>query len=192
MSPLAILVLALSMSADAFAAAISRGASHRPALPQAIRAGLVFGVIEAITPLLGWFAGSVAADYVQEIDHWIAFVLLVLVGGHMIRQARGAAPEQPDLKQGGPKQGGLLALVATAIGTSIDAAAIGVSLAFLDVNIWVVASAIGLSTFLLTTIGMLVGSVVGVKLGRRAETAGGIALVAIGFLILVDHLWLGG
>lgn len=186
MSPLAILVLALSMSADAFAAAIGRGAAHRPTLLQAIRSGLVFGGIETITPLLGWAAGSLAADYVEQIDHWIAFTLLALVGGHMIRQSllEGRAEEE----QAAPRRGGMLLLVATAIGTSIDAAAVGVGLAFLDVNIWLVAGAIGFSTFVLTSIGMLIGKAAGTKLGRRAEFLGGIALIAIGTLILLEHL----
>ncbi len=184
MNPLSILALALGMSADAFAAAVGRGAAHRPTPLQAIRAGLVFGAVEAITPILGWFAGSAASSYVEKIDHWIAFALLALVGGHMIRAALAADDDAAPA----PRNGRLLALVATAIGTSIDAAAVGVGLAFVTVDIRVVAAAIGVSTFLLTTIGMLIGGRVGVRFGRKAEIAGGGVLIVIGCLILVEHL----
>lgn len=187
MSPLAILILSLSMSTDAFAAAVGRGAAHRPTVPAAIRAGMVFGVIEAITPVLGWLLGRAASSYVEAVDHWIAFGLLALVGGHMIRESFGE-PETGDA----PRRAGPMALVATAIGTSIDAAAVGVGLAFIGVNIWIVAASIGTTTFLLTTIGMLIGSRVGARFGRKAEFLGGVALIGIGTLILIDHLGLMG
>ena len=183
MTPIAILILSLSMSTDAFAAAVGRGAAHRPTLAQALKAGLVFGVIEAITPILGWSLGTLAAGYVEAIDHWIAFGLLALVGGHMIRAS--FSEEVEDVQ---PGRSGGLALVATAIGTSIDAAAVGVGLAFIGVNIWVVAASIGLSTFILTTIGMLIGKAVGAKFGKKAELLGGIALIGIGCAILADHM----
>ncbi len=187
MTPLAILILSLSMSTDAFAAAVGRGAAHRPAVPAAIRAGLVFGIIEAITPVLGWSLGTLASGYVERVDHWIAFALLALVGGHMIRESFSADDGADDAP---PRRTGALALVATAIGTSIDAAAVGVGLAFIGVNIWVVAASIGLSTFLLTTVGMLIGKAVGAKFGKRAELLGGLALIGIGCAILVEHLGL--
>ena len=193
MTPLAIAALSLSMSTDAFAAAVGRGAAHRPTVVQALRAGLVFGVIEAITPLLGFWAGTLAAGYVEAVDHWIAFALLALVGGHMIRAALSADEPGEDGAEDGAKDGamprraGPLALVATAIGTSIDAAAVGVGLAFIGVNIWVVAASIGVSTFVLTTIGMLIGKAVGARLGKTAELLGGVALIGIGLLILAEH-----
>ncbi len=185
MTPIAILILSLSMSTDAFAAAVGRGAAHRPTLAQALKAGLVFGVIEAITPILGWSLGTLAAGYVEAIDHWIAFALLALVGGHMIRASFADDGAEDDNI---PRKAGALALVATAIGTSIDAAAVGVGLAFIGVNIWVVAASIGLSTFILTTIGMLIGKAVGAKFGKQAELLGGVALIGIGCAILADHM----
>ena len=94
MTPGTIAVLSLSMSTDAFAAAVGRGASHRPTLPAAVKAGLVFGVIEAITPLIGWGLGIIAAGLVERIDHWIAFTLLLIVGGKMIWE--GAKPRDGD------------------------------------------------------------------------------------------------
>lgn len=189
MTPLAILILSISMSTDAFAAAVGRGAAHRPTVPAAIKAGLVFGVIEAITPILGWAAGTVAAGYVERIDHWIAFGLLAIVGAHMVKESF-STDEAEGEEAAAPRRAGPLGLVATAIGTSIDAAAVGVGLAFIGVNIWVVAASIGISTFILTTIGMLIGKAVGARFGKKAELLGGIALIGIGCTILVDHLGL--
>lgn len=194
MTPTAIAILSFSMSADAFAASIGRGVAHRPSVPMALRHGLVFGVIEAMTPLLGWTLGMVAAGFVEAIDHWIAFGLLVLVGGRMLREALardeagpdGERPPQDVVQKTG--RAGALALVATAVGTSIDAAAVGVSLAFLEVNILVIALCIGAATFAMSTIGMLVGRVVGARLGRIAEIVGGIALIGLGTKILLEHL----
>ena len=191
MSPITILLLSLSLSADAFAAAIGRGAVHRPTLPEALRAGLVFGVIEAVTPVIGWALGLAAADFVQSVDHWIAFVLLGLVGGKMIWEATRQHAPDPDTSAELPRRSrGRLALVATAVGTSLDAAAVGVSLAFLGVNIGVIAVSIGLTTFALATLGMLVGRAAGTRLGPIAELIGGILLIGMGTRILLEHLGL--
>ncbi len=191
MTPGTIAILSLSMSTDAFAAAVGRGASHRPSWRGAVKAGLVFGVVEAITPLIGWTLGMLAAGMVQQIDHWIAFGLLTVVGGKMIWEACRPAPtgaDQPRRARSGP-----WALVAVAIGTSIDAAAVGVGLAFLGANIWIIAICIGLTTFALTTVGMLIGRAVGQRFGKVAELIGGLALITLGTLILFEHLGvLGG
>lgn len=188
LSLIAILILSLSMSADAFAAAIGRGAVHRPTLPAAIKAGLVFGVIEAITPLIGFALGLIAASFVEAIDHWIAFTLLSLVGGKMIweavRRDHDAVEDEP------AKKPGRWSLIATAVGTSIDAAAIGVSLAFLGENILIIAGAIGFTTFIMTTIGMLIGKMAGAKLGSIVELIGGVLLIGLGTKILLEHLGL--
>lgn len=186
MTPGTIAILSLSMSTDAFAAAVGRGASHRPSWQGAVRAGLVFGVIEAITPLIGWTLGLLAAGLVQQVDHWIAFGLLAVVGGKMIVEA--CRPASADAVDRPPSRSGAWALVAVAIGTSIDAAAVGVGLAFLGVNIWIIAASIGLTTFALTTLGMLIGRAVGVRFGKVAELIGGLALIGIGTLILLEHL----
>jgi putative Mn2+ efflux pump MntP len=126
MSPVAIAVLSVSMSADAFAAAIGRGAQHRPTVPQALRSGLVFGVIEAITPLIGFALGVAAAGFVAAIDHWIAFGLLGAVGAKMIWEAlkRDEDAAEATVPVGKAASRGLLALIATAVGTSIDAGAV--------------------------------------------------------------------
>ena len=186
MTPGAIAVLSLSMSTDAFAAAVGRGASHRPNFAGAVRAGAVFGVIEAVTPVIGWGLGLVAAGLVERIDHWIAFVLLVAVGAKMIWEAT-----RPQAADGGEpaRRSGPWALVATAVGTSIDAAAVGVGLAFLGANIWIIALSIGLTTFVLTTTGMLIGRAVGGRFGKAAELIGGLAADrALGSVILIEHL----
>ena len=189
MSPVAIVILSLSMSADAFAAAIGRGAKHRPTLPQALRSGLVFGVIEAITPLIG-FALGVAAAFVEAVDHWIAFGLLGAVGAKMIWEALKRDEAEVEAADAGGKAAsrGLLALVATAVGTSIDAGAVGVGLALLDANIWLIAACIGFTTFALATLGLLVGKAAGARLGKIVELIGGVALIALGLKILLEHL----
>ena len=191
MSPFAILILSLSMSADAFAAAIGRGAQQRPDFVQAIRSGLVFGIIEALTPLIGFGLGIIAAGLVEAIDHWIAFGLLGAVGAKMIWEAfkrdEDATEEQAPAPMAAGRAG-KLALVATAIGTSIDAGAIGVGLALLGENIWIIAAAIGATTFILATLGLLIGKFAGTKLGRIVELVGGFALIVLGTKILMEHL----
>lgn len=190
MSPFAIAVLSLSMSADAFAAAIGRGAQHRPTLPQALRSGLVFGVVEAITPLIGFALGVAAAGFVEAVDHWIAFGLLGAVGARMIWEALkrddGEAETPPPASKAASR--GLLALIATAVGTSIDAGAVGVGLALLEANIWLIALSIGFATFVMATIGLLIGKVAGTRLGKVAELVGGLALILLGSKILLEHL----
>lgn len=186
MSPLSIFILSLSMSADAFAASIARGASIRPTWPSALKGGLVFGSIEAITPLIGWTLGLLAAGFVGAVDHWLAFVLLSGVGTKMIWDATRRDDEAdkigPNLKLSA------LALIATAIGTSVDAAAVGVSLALIGVDILMIALAIGFTTFTLTTIGLMIGRSAGVRLGNAVELIGGGLLIGLGTLILFNHL----
>lgn len=188
MSPVAIAILSVSMSADAFAAAIGRGAQHRPTVPQALRSGLVFGLVEAITPLIGFALGVAAAGFVQAVDHWIAFGLLGAVGAKMIWEALRRDEAETEAVGGKTASRGLLALVATAVGTSIDAGAVGVGLALLEANIWLIAACIGFTTFALATLGLLVGKAAGARLGRIVELAGGVALIALGLKILLEHL----
>lgn len=188
MSPLSILLIGLAMSTDAFAAAIGKGvAMGRPRLRDALRTGLIFGVIEAITPLLGWLLGKAAAPYVQAWDHWIAFVLLLGLGLHMIiNGVRGEEHDEAQAQADNARSFWLLAL--TGLATSIDAAAIGVGLAFLDVHIGIVAAVIGLCTFGMVTLGVLLGSKLGEIAGKRAEILGGIVLILVGAGILYEHL----
>lgn len=186
MSPLSIAVLAISMSVDAFAVSVGRGAAiGRPPVREALRTGLVFGLVEALTPLIGWAAGFAASRYVEAVDHWIAFALLAGVGLHMIH----ATFRKDD--EAAPAGRSLAVLIATAIGTSLDAMAVGVSLAFLDVNIVVVAIAIGLATFVMSSGGMLIGRLIGERFGKVAEAVAGVALCGLGVFILFEHLALG-
>jgi manganese efflux pump family protein len=185
MSVFAVAIVALSMSIDAFVAALSRGAALRgPRLLEAVRTGLVFGVIEGITPIIGWTAGLAASRFIESVDHWIAFVLLAIVGGHMIFNAVRKSPSQDREVQ----TGSWFILLVTAFGTSIDAMIVGVSLAFLDVNIFIIAAAIGAATFALSTLGILAGRTVGTGFGRWAEAFGGIGLIGLGSSILIQHL----
>jgi len=191
MHPLSIFLLGIAMSADAFAAAVGKGAAMgTPRLRDALRAGAIFGAIEGVMPVAGWALGIAAARYVTSWDHWIAFVLLVLLGLRMIRAGmRGAqAPEVV----AAARRHGFWALAATGFATSIDAMAVGVGLAFLDANIVAVAVAIGLTTLVMVTLGILLGRVLGALAGRRAEIAGGVLLIAIGATILYEHLSAAG
>lgn len=183
MSPTSIGILAIGMSVDALIASLGRGAKERHGLMAALGTGAVFGIIEAITPLIGWTLGLLASSYVQAVDHWIAFGLLGAIGIKMMLEAF-----KPREEGGGG--GSFGAIVATAVGTSIDAMAVGVSLAFLEVNILVVAAAIGIATTIMATAGMLAGRFIGARIGQAAEFLGGIALVGLGLSILIDHLFL--
>jgi len=178
-----VVFLALSMSTDAFAAAIAKGARlDRPSLGEALRTGLIFGSIEAATPLIGWAMGKAASRFIASFDHWIAFGILTLVGAKMIWDALRREPDEEK-----PSSHSLAVLVVTAIGTSIDALAVGVTLAIIGANIIVNALAIGTATFIMVTIGTMMGRSLGEKFGHWAEAAGGVVLIAIGTAILVEH-----
>lgn len=184
-NPISLIFLALAMSTDAFAAAIGKGASlHKPRFREALRTGLIFGIIETITPVIGWGIGQVATQYVERWDHWIAFTLLVLLGLHMVYN--GLKHEEAEEEK--PNQHSFLILAVTAFATSIDALAVGVGLAFVDVNILVAALAIGTATTVMVTAGVMLGRVLGNVVGKRAEIIGGIVLMLVGATILYEHL----
>lgn len=185
MNPISLIFLALAMSTDAFAAAIGKGSSlHKPRFGEALRTGLIFGAIEAVTPVIGWAIGQVASRFVESWDHWIAFVLLLVLGLHMIYNGFKHDAEQEEK----PDQHSFLILAVTAFATSIDALAVGVGLAFVDVNIVVAAVAIGIATTVMVTIGVMLGRVLGTVVGKRAEIVGGIVLIMVGSTILYEHL----
>lgn len=186
MSALSTTLLAFSMSADAFAVALGKGASIRkPRLRDALRTGIIFGCVEAITPILGWFAGVAASRYIAAFDHWVAFFILGGVGGKLLYESFAGDTETETEK---PARHGAGLLVLTAIGTSIDALAVGVTLAFLPVNIWLTAASIGAATTLMVTLGIVLGHRIGTRFGRAAEALGGLTLIAIGSHILLTHL----
>ena len=170
------------MSADAFAAAISKGvALKKPKISYAMRIGLVFGGVETLTPIIGWLLGIMASSLIASVDHWVAFCLLSLIGGKMIYE--GFHNEEAERKESHK----LSILILTAIGTSIDAMAVGATLALLNVNIWIMAGMIGAATFLMATIGIMTGHYIGTKVGKIAEILGGLCLIAIGVKILLEH-----
>lgn len=186
MNPAAITLLALAMSTDAFAAAIGKGAAlARPSLGEALRSGLIFGVIETLTPLAGWWLGQAAAEYVTAWDHWIAFGLLCALGARMIVGGLRTADATTTPR---PARNSFRALAMTGFATSIDAMAVGVGLAFVDVNIVPVALAIGLTTFVMVSVGIMLGRILGALTGQRAEIVGGLVLIGIGAAILHEHL----
>lgn len=188
MNPLSILLIGLAMSTDAFAAAIGKGAAMtRPRWSQALRAGLVFGVVEAITPVIGWLLGTATSRFIEAWDHWIAFVLLAALGLHMIWQAQHGGDEAAAAETSNDN-GSLVKLAIAGLATSIDAMAVGIGLAFADVHIAVVAVVIGLCTFVMVTLGIMLGRALGMVIGRRAEVAGGVILILVGAAILHEHL----
>ena len=185
MNPSALLMLGMAMSTDAFAAAIAKGASfHRPGFGRALKIGAIFGVVEAITPVIGWLLGSLAADKIDRYDHWVAFALLAGLGIHAIYAGLSPAPETPETE---PKERALWSTALTGLATSIDAMAVGISLAFVEVNILVAALVIGLCTFVMVTAGVMAGKALGNMIGKRAEIAGGFVLIAVGAFILYEH-----
>ncbi|WP_312985133.1 manganese efflux pump MntP [Atlantibacter sp.] len=181
----ATLLLAFGMSMDAFAASIGKGATlHKPKFSQALRIGLIFGVIETLTPLIGWALGLFASKFVLEWNHWIAFALLMFLGVRMVVEGvRGETEEEKTQL----RRHSFWLLVTTAFATSIDAMAVGVGLAFLQANIIYTALAIGCATLIMSTLGIMLGRFIGPLLGKRAEILGGLVLMGIGAQILWSH-----
>lgn len=181
----ATLILALGMSMDAFAASIGKGAVlHRPRFAEALRTGLVFGTVEAATPIAGWALGLSASHYVAAWDHWIAFALLGVLGLRMVHEGFS----RPRLAERRNGRHSLAVLLATAFATSLDAMAVGVGLALLGADILHTAAAIGVATLVMATAGVMVGRWFGPLVGRGADVFGGLLLIAIGTGILVEHL----
>ena len=179
-------LIGVGLSMDAFAVSVCKGLGmEKINKKHAFLIGLYFGGFQALMPFLGWALGIRFQKYITSVDHWIAFGLLAVVGGKMIWEA--SKPRDAD-EDAGPRRSGPWALIATAIGTSIDAAAVGVGLAFIGADIWLIAASIGCTTFVLTTVGMLIGKSVGARFGKTAELLGGIALICLGVGILLEHL----
>ena len=188
MHPISIFFLAIAMSTDAFAAAVGTGAAmHKPRFREALRAGVIFGTIEGITPVIGWLLGHVATQYIARWDHWIAFTLLSLLGLHMIH-AGFKSEREGDAIDDKKRSQRFWSLAVTGFATSIDAMAVGVGLAFIDVSIGIVALVIGVTTLAMVTLGIMLGRILGSLAGKRAEIAGGFILIAIGAVILYEHL----
>lgn len=180
-------VIAVGLSMDAFAVAICKGLSVQKIKPaHMLITGLWFGGFQALMPLIGYFLGVRFETLITEIDHWIAFVLLSLIGGNMIREAiKGEEEKMCD-------SFGIKAMFPMAVATSIDALAVGVTFAFLGVKIVPAVSFIGVITFVLSAIGVVVGNVFGAKFKSKAEFAGGVVLILMGLKILLEHLGIIG
>jgi manganese efflux pump family protein len=183
---LTLLGIAVGLAMDAFAVAISIGLNAQDCgLRKTVRLAWHFGLFQALMPILGWLAGSFVEQWISAVDHWIAFGLLAAIGGHMIYEAlHGDEEERASCD---PTRGRRLVLLSVA--TSIDALAVGLSLAVLGVAIWWPALVIGIVAFAFTAVGLHLGRRFGSLLGRRMEIVGGLILIGIGVRILIDHLF---
>lgn len=180
-----LLLIAIGLAMDAFAVSVGKGLSLKRVLPRhALSAGLWFGGFQALMPIIGYFLGSSFAHVVERVDHWIAFGLLAIIGINMIRETLSGDDEAHD-SDFGPRK-----MVVMAVATSIDALTIGISMAFLKVDIWVAATIIGVVTFALSAIGVSLGCRFGAKVGSKAGIVGGVVLICLGIKILIEHLGL--
>ncbi len=179
-----LLLIAVGLSMDAFAVSICKGlATKKVGVKHMLIVGLWFGGFQALMPLIGYFLGSTFEEYITRFDHWVAFVLLALIGGNMIREALSGEEEKAnDLL-------GVREMLTLAVATSIDALAVGVTFALLPgVNIAAAVSFIGVITFVISAAGIKVGNAFGTKCKSKAELAGGVILILIGLKILLEHL----
>jgi putative Mn2+ efflux pump MntP len=182
-----ILLIALGLALDAFAVSLGAGASGRVrGRRAAFRLSFHFGLFQFFMPILGWLAGRSVVSLIAPVDHWVAFGLLVLVGTRMIHGGKNAEAQARPID---PSRGWNLVLLS--IATSIDALAIGLSLALLQVRIWYPCAVIGLVTATLSWLGLRFGHRLGVRFGRRMEVAGGLLLYFIGLRILLAELIFG-
>lgn len=184
-------LLAVGLSMDAFAVAVCKGLAMRKLeWKKAVVVGLWFGGFQALMPLIGYFLGIQFSEYITAVDHWIAFILLGIIGINMIREAiadkDGCSVEEAN------ESLSFKNMLVLAVATSIDALAVGITLAFLKVDILPAVSYIGILTFCLSVIGVKIGNVFGCKYKSKAELAGGIILILLGTQILLEHLGIIG
>ena len=201
MSLFELFLIAVGLSMDAFAVAICKGLGMKKLdMHQALVIGLFFGGFQALMPTIGWFLGAQFASLVAPIDHWIAFILLAFIGGKMLfdaikgdgesetaKDGEGAPKDGKGAKDGAPKLD-LRELTMLAIATSIDALVVGITFAFLDVDIVSAASFIGVVTFVLSVIGVAVGNQFGSRWEKPSTIVGGVVLILIGVRILLEHI----
>lgn len=178
-----IFLISLGLAMDSFAVAICKGLSMKKMnYKKAIIIALYFGLFQALMPIIGYFLGDTFDHEVTSIDHWIIFILLSLIGGNMIKEAFSKEEEKSNDKTD------FKTMIVLAIATSIDALAIGITFAFLKVNILFSVSLIGLTAFILSFIGVKIGNVFGDKYEKKATLTGGLILLLIGIKILLNHL----
>ena len=179
-------LLAVGLAMDAFAVSVCKGlALPRIDMKKALAAGLWFGGFQALMPLLGYLLGSRFASYIADFDHWIAFVLLALIGGNMIRESFGDE-EEADVSFG------LRDMLPLALATSIDALAVGLTFAFLSVRVLPAVTLIGVGTLVISMAGVKLGNLFGARFRGKAEFAGGLILILLGVKILLEHLGIFG
>ena len=184
-----IFLIGIGLSMDAFAVAICQGLSMKKLnLRHSAVIALFFGGFQALMPLLGWFLGSQFAGYIQQFDHWVAFILLGIIGVNMMREALSGEDDEEDADCGCGERLDLKRLLLLAVATSIDALAVGVTFAFLAVPIYSAIGVIGCTTFVLSLIGVAVGNYFGARFKKQAELSGGIILILLGAKILLEHL----
>ena len=180
-----ILVIAIGLSADCFAVALSGSIAKRTfSFLQVFRVALSFGVFQAFMPVLGWLAGRTIIQFISAYDHWLAFLLLLLVGSRMVWESfhdKDSSRANTDITKG-------LLLFTLSVATSLDSLAVGLSFAFLKVNIALASATIGIVAFMVTIVGFLLGNKVGALIGKRAEMIGGAILIVIGLRILLEHI----
>lgn len=185
MSLLTLFLVSLGVSADAFAVALGKGLQmRRLRVGDALLIAATFGAFQALMPLIGWLLGTGLSDYITGIDHWVAFGLLAAIGGKMLWEAFQIEDDEPTTDVGLP----VSELLLLGVATSIDALAVGISLAVLEVSILGAVVAIGVITFVVSFAGVVIGHRAGVRFRKPAEIAGGLILIAIGLRILLDHL----
>lgn len=183
-----LLLMGVGLSMDAFAVSICKGLSMRKVnKKQCFVIGLFFGGFQALMPFIGWVLGSQFEQYITSIDHWIAFILLGFIGGKMVVEAIREKDEAVEVGKMDPPLD-LKEMFILAIATSIDALAVGITFAFLQVPIVEAISIIGITTFVISVIGVYVGNFFGNRYKKKAELAGGIILILIGLKILLEHL----
>ena len=183
---LELFILAVGLSMDAFAVAVTKGlAMKKMSFKNAIIIGLYFGLFQAGMPLIGYFLGTQFEDKITSFDHWIAFILLAFLGIKMIKEAL-SKDEDEENEEGASLDFKTMSILA--IATSIDALAVGITFGFLQVDIVPAVSFIGIVTFALSVVGVKIGNVFGTKYKSKAELAGGIILIGIGLKILLSHL----
>ncbi|MDR2099953.1 MAG: manganese efflux pump MntP family protein [Campylobacteraceae bacterium] len=185
MSLIEIVLIAVGLSMDAFAASVVLGLSAKKAR-HVIVPSLYFGFFQAFMPMIGYFGGVFFADEIQDLDHWIAFILLVIIGIFMIKGGFSKEKIEHCSDKSSFKHFGILAL---AVATSIDAMAVGITFAFFEVNIYKAALIIGAITFFISAYGVITGRKFGAKFKSKAEFTGGFILIAIGIKIILEHLF---
>lgn len=193
MGLLELIILSVGLAMDAFAVSVCKGLAMKSIdMRKASVCGVWFGTFQAAMPVIGYFAGVSFASYIEEFDHWIAFILLLAIGGNMIREALSAGVDEADDSLG------FKTMFMMAIATSIDALAVGITFVCVPVNIisgisvhintLIAALIIGIITFVISSAGVWAGSIFGLKYKSKAETAGGLVLIILGIKILVEHL----